>query len=459
MKNRREFSGADLNGSLQMALGKLGALDTQQKGMEEIKDYLRTYKHSEDKISHFISSLNPNNEHMLSLNHKKEFIKLYGIMAEVLESECVPYLGKIFAALLKKLKEANPSLHETISQSYGSIVHNTLHTLPDLPSSCNQMTNVLKPLFEGLSSSNRHLQTGAGLCVTKIIQHSPLECLRYMLDKLSLRLVQLLSLSKAQSQIIEAIISLILSVEQDFAPYAGRAVPEILNCINNEDFNCRKQMMDALYTLGAVVPSAVAPFARDIMNVLNRARTDKVKPVRDAAGEAINLYKKLIPDTPPKVKVEVKSPREELKPKSIFKGPVNANFFKAANNDSIVEAPEKPSAREYQAQIFVESPRSQSPLFREQENPPPIEKFEFEESVGEIKEEHSLEKNPYTLASQVGDLKNEFHQFKDQVKMELHQINQRLGALEEMITTVSQLFDAKVKQITCNPNIANLLRN
>jgi hypothetical protein len=280
-----------------------------------------------------------------------------------------------------------------------------------------------------------------------------------MLDKLSLRLVQLLSLSKAQSQIIEAIISLILSVEQDFAPYAGRTVPELLNCINNDDFNCRKQMMDALYTLGAVVPSSVAPFAMDVMNILNRARTDKVKPVRDAAGEAINLYRKLIPDTPPKVKVEVRSPREELKPKSIFKGPVNANFFKAANNDSIVEAPEKPSAREYQAQIFVESPRSQSPLFREPENPPPIEKFEFEESVGDIKEEHSIEKNPYTLGSQVGDLKNEFHQFKDQIKMELHQINQRLGALEEMITTVSQLFDAKVKQITCNPNIANLLRN
>ena len=457
MKNRRESSNADMIGNLQASLGKLGALDTIQKGTEEIKTFLSLYKRSEEKISLFLSLLNPTNEHMLSQNHKKEFIKLYGLIAEVLEGECIPYLNKMISSLLKKLKEANSNLNETISHSYGAIAYNTLHTLSDLPSSCSQLTAILKPLFENLSSSNKVLQTGAGLCITKIIQHSPIECLRYLLDKISLKLISLLSTSKAQTQIIESLISLILSVEQDYSPYTEATVPELLNCIGSEDFACRKQVLDALYTIGAVVPASVTPFAREILNIINNARSDKIKPVRDSAIEAINLYKKLMPDSPSRPKIELQSPKEELKPKSIFRGPVNSNFFKAAKNanDSIVEAAEKQSFfKEFQAEPVVESPRSISPSFREPETSN-IEKFDFEESIHIEKDNSKLQ----TVLTQVKEISSEFHQYRDQTKMELYQINQRLGALEEMISTVSQLFDAKIKQITCNPGIANILRS
>src|SRR5574343_496518 len=105
MRNRREGSQHDASGSLSSALSKLGATDTIQKGLDEIKDYLRMHKLSEEKMNHFLSSLTPNNEHMLSINHKREFIKVYGIFAEILEGEAIQYLGKIFSALSKKLKE------------------------------------------------------------------------------------------------------------------------------------------------------------------------------------------------------------------------------------------------------------------------------------------------------------------------------------------------------------------
>jgi hypothetical protein len=454
MSRRREANTQDLNGSLNFSLGKLGSLDTLQTGLDEIKAYLLENRKAEDKLTHFLASLSPNNENMLSISHKKEYIRLYGTMAEVLEADAAPFLPKIFAALQKKLKEANPNLNDAISQSYGSIIHNTLHTLPDLPSSCTQLISILKPLFEGLSSSNRLLQIGSGMCVNRVIQHSPLECLRFLLDKLAGRLLQLLNTSRAQCQIVEAIISLVLSVEQDFSPYAARTVPEVLNCITSEDATCRKQAVDALYTLGAVVPQPVAPFAREVMTVLNRARTDKAKPVRDSAVEAFALYKKIAPEPQARAKVEVRSPREENKPTSIFKGPVNANFFKAANNDSVVEAPERPSV----AREFYYEEEYESPVFKEREEE--IEKFEFEEpAYRKSGGREEVEERKENVAGQVELLRNEFSQFREQVKMEMSQVNQRLGALEEMITTISQLFDAKIKQITCNPNIANLLRH
>ena len=461
MKARRDISTIDSSCNLQTSLGKLGSLDTNQKGIEEVKAYIIQYKRSDEKINYFLNCLTPTNEHMLSQNHKKEFIRIYGIVAEILEGDCIPYLGKIFGALLKKLKESNTVLNETISQTYGVIIHNTLHTLPDLPSSCSQLTAIFKPLFEVFSSNNKVIQVGCGLCLTKIIQHSPIECLRFMLPKISLRLIQILGSSKAQAQIIESLISLILSVEQEFARYTSALVPELMNCINSEDSACRKQVIDALYTLAAVVPESVEAFASEILTILNKVRTDKIKPIRDSAIEAVNIYKKLIPDVPVRQIVEVRSPREEFKPKSIFKGPINANFFEAAknrHNDSIVEAPDKGfQYKEYgrPEPIAIESPRSVSPSFREAETSN-IEKFNFEESVHEENEgSFKIEK----IWRNCKELGVEFNEFREQTKSDLYQINQRLGALEEMISTVSQLFDAKIKQITCNPNISKLLKN
>ena len=480
-------------------------------------------------MNHFLSSLSPNNEHMLSINHKREFIKLYGLFAEILEGEAIQYLGKVFAALSKKLKECNTALNESISLAYGQVVHNTLHTLPDLESSCSQMLAILKVLFENMNSTNKIIQVGSGLCITKIIQHSPLECLTFLLDRLSSKLVQVLSSCKAHCQIVEAIISLILSVEQKYEQYAVRTVPELMNHAFEEDYLCRKQVAEALYTLAAVVPAAVQPFADEVLNVLNKLRTDKARPVRESAVEAMNLYKRMASE-PSVSKVNVKSPKELVKPKSIFRGPVNANFFKAANNDLVVEAPEKNQNvlsrdfDEYREEVGVdadpevdvdayESPGSISPGFGPEQI---FDKFEFElgpeEPVGrrevgiernekvvknvknekneknekvrekemamkgqrdprdindfrEIRENKDNKTGKEIKIKKVEDVRdscyeliNEFGIFREHVKGELGQINQRLGALEELISTVSQLFDAKLKQITCNPNIASLLR-
>ena len=72
MKGRRDSGSIDQSYSLQTSLGKLASLDTLQKGIDEIKAYLMQFKRSDEKLNHFLTCLNPTNEHMLSQNHKKE---------------------------------------------------------------------------------------------------------------------------------------------------------------------------------------------------------------------------------------------------------------------------------------------------------------------------------------------------------------------------------------------------
>jgi len=69
--------------------------------------------------------------------HKKEYIRLYGVLAESLEESIIPFLPKILAHLARKVREGDEKLQEAVSYAYGMIVHNTLHFIPDLPSSCN----------------------------------------------------------------------------------------------------------------------------------------------------------------------------------------------------------------------------------------------------------------------------------------------------------------------------------
>lgn len=488
MKPRREGSihSADFHLAVQSALGRLGTLDTQQAALEEIKCLLEQNATSEEKISAFMNSLNSVNENTLTPLHKREFIKLYGYMAEVLEGNMIPFLPKVIAALQKKIKETNPHLQDAISSAFGMIVHNTLHTLPDLPSSCTQLAAILKPLFQNMTSNNKALQVGSALCLVKIIQHSPIECLKFMLEKVSPKILEILNSPgcKATGQLTEALISLILSMEQDFSPYTAGYMPALLQSVSDEDFATRKQALDALYTLAAVVPNSVAPFSFEVMQLLNKARSDKVKPVRDAAIEAISLYKNLASEVSP-TKNDLKQSNSEsaqTKPKSMFKGQINPNFFKAAGSLSegpIIEVAASKGNKK-------SPPKREEVSFHEEEIARIDDNFSIHEDINpnfftfkepkreivneepiSIKQERSLDVNGNEdgatinrvkeLEDQNRELVRQFMDFQKQTRVEINQVNERLGALEEMITTVSRLFDAKLKQITTNPKISALL--
>ena len=524
--------------TLLQALGKLARSETQRQAHEEIKSLLKDQANTEDRIALFLNHLSENPTHS-NILYKKELIKLHGVFAEVLEDKSLPYLPRITGNLQKKLKEGDISMAEVIASSYGMLVHNTLHTIADLPSSCQQLSGIISPLFQNLGSGNKSLQVGAAQSLNKIIQHAPIECLQYLLDRITNKLMETLTnpACKTQNYLLEALISLILSVEGLFAPFVNSLMPVLLQCINNEDQIVRKEAVDTLYTLGAVVSNSVGPYVEEIMTILYRCRTDKAKPVRDSAAEALTLYKDIAP-TPSEIPERKPAPitprstastgsKKEKSEKSIFKGPINPNFFKAAkkttnptievvDKGSVITIPhdsvqdEADTFQDFAPPIqqtsyhadFKQSTPTQSivpalnltfkPLEREiieaedhveppKENPENHIESPWETSINQslspeparktaekpvtsslslqIKSSESLLlERVQQLERQNVELTQALGIVQATTSREIGSIHQRLTALEEMINTVAQLFDARMRQLLSNPKISELLK-
>ena len=61
------------------------------------------------------------------------------------------------------------------------------------------------------------------------------------------------------------------------------------------EWHTRKIGIDVMYTIAAILGDVLAPYTKEIYEVLNHCRFDKMKPVREAAIEAINLIKEIDP--------------------------------------------------------------------------------------------------------------------------------------------------------------------
>lgn len=57
----------------------------------------------------------------------------------------------------------------------------------------------------------------------------------------------------------------------------------------------RKMAVDAILTLAKTHSFSLKPYRKEINDILNELRFDKIKPVRDATVDVLNLFKE-IPD-------------------------------------------------------------------------------------------------------------------------------------------------------------------
>jgi len=99
-------------------------------------------------------------------------------------------------------------------------------------------------------------------------------------------------LCKSHSQILESVISLVLAVESNYNPHCEPFLPILIDLItqanlSGQDWSVRKMAIDVLYTFAAILKEPLSVYKRDLIEVMNLVRTDKVKPVREAAIEAM----------------------------------------------------------------------------------------------------------------------------------------------------------------------------
>jgi hypothetical protein len=70
------------------------------------------------------------------------------------------------------------------------------------------------------------------------------------------------------------------------------------------EWTVRKMAIDVVYTMAAILRETLIPYKKDILEVLNHCRSDKLKPVREATLEAIEAVR-LVPGEDSEELVEI----------------------------------------------------------------------------------------------------------------------------------------------------------
>jgi len=320
---------------------KMKEAQTMQSALDELREIMRVHVTSTDRMNTLIAVFAEQNEHM-GAAQRKESLKIFGLMGEIFEDSLLPFIPKILNICQKRFED--PNLHISISDSLGVMVHHIFKHLAEPSDKVTQLSTIVSHLLGCLKNPNRNVQIGAGMCLTRVVQNSPIEALVAVLESFTDSLLELTqsSIIKCTTQILETLISLVLAVEYEFEPHARKFVPVLLECMQNpKDWGTRKMAIDVIYTFAAFLPDAIVQDINEIIKELKNRKADKIKHVREAAHEAlakINEAKKKsgkpLHESPQQENYSEETkqviPNAKNSQKSLFEGPMNPNFFRAA---------------------------------------------------------------------------------------------------------------------------------
>jgi len=220
------------------------------------------------------------NEHQ-KITTKREYIKLICLIAETLGEKLADNLNRVFQLLNKKLHESEPHLNQVISDTYGVIMEKVIRKLPK-NTGFKYTKQILNGLYTNLNEHNKNLQIATSMCLIKMIQNCPLEYLISFNEELTKNILDYLRAPhfKSQTHLLEALLSLILSVEKEFKNNVNDVVDYILEIFsrqNNLEWTVKKISIDLIYTLAIILKETIIPYKEQLLSILQERKCDKVK--------------------------------------------------------------------------------------------------------------------------------------------------------------------------------------
>jgi hypothetical protein len=272
-----------------------------------------------------ITVLSEQNEHM-TLYHKKEITKVYGLMGEVFTESLIPFFGKLISSF--KTRWEDKEFRVALSDSFGVMVHHVFNQAEETEA----FRGLIENLLEVIKDSRQENQIGAAMCLARALQNGPPlpPLLEYLVDELILLFKD--PGIKCLGQLFEILISLILAVNKKFEEHVGKFILIIVeNTDTKQEWLIRKLAIDTIYTLATIIPGSLDEQSKNIVSKLRIAKTDKSRHVRDAAQIALLKLK----DGAKEKSLYETSRRLEDNNKSILSIPINPKFIKAAPKKTI----------------------------------------------------------------------------------------------------------------------------
>ncbi|KAJ4827345.1 hypothetical protein Tsubulata_003301 [Turnera subulata] len=290
------------------SLAKLADRDTHQIALEDLHSIIQTL--SPEALPMLLNSLydslsDPSNS---KPSVKKESLHLISLLCQSRRDLTLPHLTKIISHIVKRLKESDSGVRDACRDAIGVLSGLYLKGNAgggdggggDGGSGAGTMVGLfVKPLFEAMGEQNKTVQSGAAMCMARMVEcaadggggNAPVGAFQ----KLCPRICKLLNGQNFQAK--AALLGVVSSLAQ-----VGSISPQglepllhsIHDCLGSSDWGTRKASADALIALAVHSRSLVTDgAANSTLSALEACRFDKIKPVRDTIIEALQLWKKI----------------------------------------------------------------------------------------------------------------------------------------------------------------------
>ncbi|KAL0308340.1 UNVERIFIED_CONTAM: TORTIFOLIA1-like protein 2 [Sesamum radiatum] len=277
-----------------LALNKLADRDTYQLGVEELEKTIECL--TPDGFAPFLSCILDTDSEKKSAV-RKECIRLMGTLATFHEGLVGPHLGKMVASIVKRLKDSDSVVRDACVETVGILASKLSSSRIETD---GLFVVLVRPLFEALGEQNKHVQSGSALCLSRVIDniHDPPAS---VMQKMLARTVKLLKNPHfmAKPAVIELNRSIILAGGAPTHSSLTAALTSIQESLKNSDWVTRKAACAALGDIASCGAACLGSYRISSIRCLESCRFDKVKPVRDVALQALQLWKNLPgPGTP-----------------------------------------------------------------------------------------------------------------------------------------------------------------
>ncbi|XWS28200.1 hypothetical protein CRYUN_Cryun25bG0045200 [Craigia yunnanensis] len=283
----------ELKNKVNLVLNKLADRDTYQIGVDELEKIAECL--TPDRISPFLSCILDTDSEKKSAV-RQESIRLMATLARFHQGLIGPYLSKMVASIVKRLKDPDSVVRDAC--------HETMGVLASKVSNQEDENNgafvlLVKPLFEALGEQNKQVQSGAALCLARVIDNThdpPASLLQRMLTRTAKMLKNPHLMAK--SSVIELTRSIIQAGGATTQSLLAAAMASIQEALKNSDWTTRKAASIALGKIASSGASVLGSYRASCIRSLESCRFDKVKPVRDTVLHALQYWRSIPgPDT------------------------------------------------------------------------------------------------------------------------------------------------------------------
>ncbi|KAK9699565.1 hypothetical protein RND81_08G181600 [Saponaria officinalis] len=216
---------------------------------------------------------------------------MMGVLAKIHGVLIGPHLGKMVASIVKRLKDPDSVVRDICVQTMG-VLASEFGNGQD--GGGDAFVLLVKPLFEALGEQNKQIQTGASMCLARVIDNiidPPVSILQKMLA----RTMKLLKNPHfmAKPAILELNQSLIQAGGALSHSALFTAICSIQDTLKDSDWTTRKAAALVLGEIGSSGGPFLAPFKESCIQALESCRFDKLKPVRDTVSHALHQWRNI----------------------------------------------------------------------------------------------------------------------------------------------------------------------